>query len=247
MLRLTLLIDPPQRGSWNMALDEALLEQADQTGTATLRFYQWNEPTLSLGYFQPHAQRADHAASRTAPLVRRASGGGALVHHHELTYSFTTPISDRLAGSVEQLFYAFHETMIDLLAQWNVAASLYRGEPSRGQVSEPFLCFQRRAVGDLMVQGAKVLGSAQRRRRGAVLQHGGLLLRQSSNAPELPGIEELTGATLHPTEITTHWIPLLAERLSAEVHAGEITTSTHQLATTIEAEKFAHPSWNEKR
>ena len=74
--RLRLLIDPPAAGAWNMAVDEALLESAAIAGVATLRFYQWSEPTLSLGYFQAAADREQHAASRDCPLVRRPAAAG---------------------------------------------------------------------------------------------------------------------------------------------------------------------------
>ncbi len=79
-----LIIDPPAAGRWNMAVDEALLLSAASRRTVTLRVYQWEVPTLSLGYFQPHAQREQHASSRHCPLVRRATGGGAIVHDRRI-------------------------------------------------------------------------------------------------------------------------------------------------------------------
>lgn len=247
MQQVNLLLDTAHRGSWNMAADEALLQQAEVEGIATLRFYQWAVPTLSLGYFQSHTARQEHAASSDCPLVRRASGGGALVHDRELTYSFTAPIADRLAADVEQLYYAFHETLIELLAEWGLTAELYRGEAASKGQAEPFLCFQRRAVGDGILQGAKILGSAQRRRRGAVLQHGGVLLEQSLQAPQLPGIKELTGVTIQPAELRDRWAPLLQERLQAKFLETTLTPPTSQLAEQIEREKFAHVSWTHKR
>ena len=70
-----------------MAVDETLLESAAETSATTLRFYRWDRPTLSLGYFQQTADRTQHPESADCPLVRRSSGGGAIVHDHELTYS----------------------------------------------------------------------------------------------------------------------------------------------------------------
>jgi len=84
-----LIVDRPAPGAWNMAVDEALLDAAVEQGVAALRFYQWSEPTLSLGYFQRHADRDSHAASHDCTLVRRQSGGGAILHDRELTYSLT--------------------------------------------------------------------------------------------------------------------------------------------------------------
>jgi hypothetical protein len=88
---IRLIIDPPQNGAWNMAVDEALLLDAIEDGSATLRFYQWSEPTLSLGYFQRYADRNQHHASRNCAIVRRQSGGGAILHDRELTYSLVLP------------------------------------------------------------------------------------------------------------------------------------------------------------
>ena len=75
-----LIIDPPASGAWNMAVDEALLIDAADSGIATLRFYQWDVPTLSLGYFQAYDDRHQHAASGDCVCVRRQTGGGAIVH-----------------------------------------------------------------------------------------------------------------------------------------------------------------------
>ena len=74
-----------------MAVDETLLFDAAENGTATLRFYSWDEPTLSLGYFQRYADREQHTASRTCAVVRRQTGGGAILHDRELTYSLALP------------------------------------------------------------------------------------------------------------------------------------------------------------
>src|SRR4029453_12753533 len=198
MSPLRLIHDPPAAGAWNMAVDEALLESAAATGVATLRFYEWSEPTLSLGYFQLADDRTAHFASRECPLVRRSSGGGAIVHDRELTYSFALPQRDTRAAAASELVYLFHETLAEALAQFGIATALYK--PPTGACnsrsayvvgSEPFLCFERRACGDLLCGHAKIAGSAQRRRRGAVLQHGSVLLAASRCAPELPGIENM--------------------------------------------------------
>src|SRR5581483_5910324 len=92
-----LLIDPPAAGAWNMSVDEMLLERTSAEGGFQLRFYQWNEPTLSLGYFQAVQDRAGHEASRGCALVRRLSGGGAILHDRELTHMPSTcPSTERL-------------------------------------------------------------------------------------------------------------------------------------------------------
>ena len=92
-----LIIDRPLPGAWNMAVDEALLLDASENGSASLRFYGWNAPTLSLGYFQRYDDRDLHAASRDCAVVRRQTGGGAILHDRELTYSLVLPPNHPLA------------------------------------------------------------------------------------------------------------------------------------------------------
>src|SRR6185436_21089599 len=134
-------IHDKQRGPMNMAVDEALLLSAPRFGP-TLRFYQWEEPTLSLGYFQSAAERSQHEASAACPIVRRSTGGGAILHHHELTYSLVTPVSQQDKTASQPLYYAFHETLVEALAELNIEATLFL-EESLQQIAhvEPFLCF----------------------------------------------------------------------------------------------------------
>ena len=211
----------------NMAVDQAILESVDAGGPTTLRLYGWSAPSLSLGYFQSAAQRHRHAASQSIDWVRRATGGGAIVHDCELTYSFAVPIRDRRLGAREDLYHQSHLAIAQLLSQFGVRAQFYRELAERAeQYSEPFLCFQRRTAEDLIVSGYKVLGSAQRRSRYALLQHGSLLLRASRAAPELPGVGDLTSCQLS----VEHWSELIPEALLSTLGlrqwvAGELQTA----------------------
>jgi lipoate-protein ligase A len=243
--RLRLLVDPPAAGARNMAVDEVLLTSAAEQGIATLRFYGWEVPTLSLGYFQRAADRELHASSLCCPLVRRASGGGAIVHDCELTYSIAMPLRDVRASAATELYGAFHETLIGTLARFGVVAALYGstcdagpGERISNSSQQPFLCFARRACGDIICGGAKIVGSSQRRRRGAVLQHGSILLGESSCAPELSGIAQLTGHTIEPGALAQAWTADLARKLGASAAPGEFTESEQERAR-FHAERFA--------
>lgn len=242
-----LLIDSPGAGSWNMAVDEALMISAGKLGTPALRFYAWKDPTLSLGYFQAHADRHAHEASRSCALVRRATGGGAILHHFELTYSFVAPISDRLSADVESLYYAFHETLIDVLLPYGVEARLCTDPVSFPRGGEPFWCFERRARGDVLLGDAKIAGSAQRRHYGAVLQHGSILLLRSPHTPHLPGIGELSGRVLSTPELIMAWTPALARRLNVALEPSERSQAEEDTARCLEAAKFGHPEWTERR
>ncbi|MCE9548340.1 MAG: lipoate--protein ligase family protein [Planctomycetia bacterium] len=252
---LRLLFDPPADGAWNMALDELLLDEAATTGQATLRFYAWSEPTLSLGYFQNAGDRAAHAASLNCPLVRRASGGGAIVHDAELTYSLALP--ERADAGVPAgnaaLYDLLHETLIAALREWNVTASrLVKAAGALPQApgsgaAEPFLCFMRRAAGDVLCDGAKVGGSAQRRRRGAVLQHGSVLLRASAAAPELAGLAELCGVEIDRGGLAEAWAGGLLKQGLGPMQHTPLSSEMLSAAMSLSQAKYRSAAWNERR
>ena len=243
-----LIVDPPQPGDWNMAVDEALLRSA-AGGITTLRFYQWSEPTLSLGYFQALQDRQAHLASRDCAVVRRASGGGAILHDGELTYSFAAPIDDRLSTNVAALYRAFHETLIEALAHWGISVRLYQGPASVGRTAklQPFLCFERRTEGDVLLEDAKVCGSAQRRHGGAVLQHGSVILSTSEKAPEIAGIEQLAGPAIARLELARKWSTRLELRLGVGLQSADLTGQERSAAAEVREAKFAAPTWLDRR
>jgi lipoate-protein ligase A len=230
-----LLLDPPAAGAWNMALDEALLDQAcgssSQVTQPTWRFYRWSEPTLSLGYFQAEADRSEHKASAACPLVRRLTGGGAIVHDQELTYSLVVPAGHPLSIGRDRLYRLVHGALVTALSEFSLSATLCPGGPAAPP--EPFLCFQRRALGDVLLGNDKIAGSAQRRRRGAVLQHGSLLLRHSAAAPELPGLEDLSDQAFPIDRLIPVWLTALSSTLQLEFTPGSITDEERSRATAI--------------
>jgi lipoate-protein ligase A len=227
-----------------MATDEALLQSAAQRGVTTLRFYGWREPTLSLGYFQDYGDRRQHAASAGCPAVRRRSGGGAIVHDRELTYSFATVCGDRFRTAAEQFYREFHDTLADVLADLGIPAQPHRGTPTRAAA---FLCFQRRTAGDLTLQGQKITGSAQRRHRGGLLQHGSVLFARSERAPELPGIAELCGQSADPRSIIGQWSARLADRLSLRFVEGGLDAGERAAAESFCQRRFGSPEWTRTR
>lgn len=256
-----LLVDPPAGGAWNMAVDEALLEHAARTALPVLRFYRWTPATLSLGYFQRALARLDHPASRACPLVRRPSGGGAIVHDRELTYALIVPPGHRLARQAARLYRAVHAALVEALVQWGIKAQMVRCSPNSncdalasgpredaaGSTGEAFLCFDRRGEGDLVVGGAKIAGSAQRRRRGAVLQHGSLLLAASPAAPELPGVAEAAGLALEADLLRDRWTAHLAASLDLTFASGSLSPAERQTAVELQRSKYAAGEWTYRR
>lgn len=292
------LVDVPRRGTENMALDQHMLERAAETQVPLLRFYQWSAPTLSLGYFQPFQQRQQHSPSRQIDVVRRATGGGAIVHHHDWTYSLALPdtlldqvhpqvaagntaVRDRAGrniGASTSVYHCVHDAVIDWLRAHACAAtkwSLAEGGPpaeagcgvtpnatrnaavnsalpigGRGERAAPagcsFLCFERRSPGDVVIGEFKVMGSAQRRMRGGLLQHGSLLLSRSEYAPSLPGLAQL-GAPQTIQQAYLDFCERVTSRMAASLPVSfqrvpEITQLVPGVAPESEG-KFADSTW----
>ena len=240
-----LILDPPATGSWNMAADEALLRTAGDQQQLTLRVYRWNQPTLSLGYFQQYEQRHQHVASQHCQAVRRATGGGAIIHDQEVTYSLTAPVRDRVDPQILQWYDLVHTAWVTTLAQQG--AHTRRCTESDAQRESPFLCFQRRTAGDLLLDGFKIGGSAQRRHRAAVLQHGSLLVQQSAAAPELPGIAQLAGLDLLATSWLRDWIEEIGRELGVTWETGDLDDQERELASELTGEQFESPKWTLRR
>lgn len=253
---LRFVVDPPSDGAGNMAVDEALLGRAIDHGEATLRFYRWRAPTLSLGYFQKHADRERHPASAALPCVRRHSGGGAIIHDHELTYSLALPAAALPPGGAESCYRGVHAAVVSVLQNLlpaGVELALCEAAIARPPADEPFLCFQRRSNGDLLARTPsgehKVMGSAQRKRRGAVLQHGGLLLSRSESAPELPGLEELFGRPLVESAegLANALAAGIASALSLELGAAGQSGWLFRNPEGIDRRPFDDPAWTHRR
>jgi lipoate-protein ligase A len=190
---LEVIVEPePRSGADNMAIDESLLVSAIDHKTRTLRLYRWREPTVSLGYFQKDDDPVLMTRFAGLPRVRRLSGGGALLHDREITYSITLPDGHPLADAPTLLYDQVHAALVALLNDLGAPAHV-RGE-KRDQ-PEPFLCFGRGDPRDIVLAGHKIVGSAQRRRKGAILQHGALLLEHSTHAPEFRGLFNLAPQT----------------------------------------------------
>jgi lipoate-protein ligase A len=236
---------PPEvaDGFGNMARDEVLLESA-VAGCASLRFYGWTEATVSLGYFQPERLRHSDDRISNLPYVRRPTGGATLVHHHELTYALALP-AEVLCHNRESWLLRMHRIISAALATLGVPVSLQsltEGPPAAGA-----LCFQQLTCGDVLLRSAKVVGSAQRKQRGALLQHGAILLARSPYAPALPGIQELSGRTLSFEQTRAAIAREFALRTGWHF-VKEIWTSweTEQI-TRLALGKYSQDAWNRKR
>jgi lipoate-protein ligase A len=231
-----------------MALDEALLDAvAADPSAAAFRTYEWDPPTLSLGYFQATADVAADPRWRGVPVVRRPTGGGAIWHHHEVTYALVVPRGHPLARRSGDLYRAVHSAIADLLRARGVAAGRRGETPQAVAADRPFLCFADRDPEDVVAGGSKLVGSAQRRRSGAVLQHGSVLLARSPATPELPGASDLAPVAAERSA----WAALLRDEIPAALglrpHADEVTRAERERAAALERAVYRRPSWTARR
>ena len=187
------VIDPARSGKSNMAIDEALLQNATPQWPIVLRVYRWERPTLSIGHFQRIEDRQYDPRLCDLPWVKRKTGGGAIVHDSELTYSILVPRRETqpVKGHNEALYRAIHLAFVDNLKTLGWDANLSETctcKTTSDKETDAFLCFSRRTPVDLLVGGYKILGSAQRRTATGLIQHGSFLFRRAQSAPELFGL-----------------------------------------------------------
>jgi lipoate-protein ligase A len=169
-----LWVDETPRPGWaNMAIDQTLLDRAELLGESWLRLYAWEPHCLSFGRHEPATRRYD--AERIAALgidtVRRPTGGRAVWHGDELTYAVAAP-GPRF-GSLQEAYLEIHDMIGQALGELGIDAVL--ASSRRSEPLDAGACFSQPAGGEVLVGGRKVVGSAQLRRGGALLQHGSIL------------------------------------------------------------------------
>ena len=177
-MRWRLLYTPELPAVENMALDAALMERARLTEERVFRVYTWRRPTLSLGRNQTARglYDPDTARARGVDVVRRPTGGRAVLHHREVTYSVTGPVASESDGeSLRDAYASINRLLLDGLRRLGVRADLAR-PAVRAPLPSGAPCFETPTEGELVVGARKLVGSAQFREQGAFLQHGSILI-----------------------------------------------------------------------
>lgn len=169
------IVSPPLDGASNMAIDEALF---NLNAPPTLRFYFWKRPTISVGRFQRlNAEFINKCKDASIDLVRRPTGGRAILHNNELTYAISAPYSKmRHSSSLAELYTVLAEWQIDSFASMGINASLAGKKWSGRSYLESDACFLTSTSFEVNVAGRKISGSAQRRGKDSFLQHGSILI-----------------------------------------------------------------------
>jgi lipoate-protein ligase A len=225
----------------NMAVDEVLLAGAGRR--PTLRFYAWDPEAVSLGFFQPFERLGGR------PVVRRITGGGAILHRDELTFAVAAPVGFLgEGGGVKASFHAVHRAIAAGLAHVGVKVE--------GQVEvevevqggvEPFLCFERKSETDLTFRGRKLVGSAQRRSGRAVLQHGSIPLGSQASDCETLTVSAAAGRPVSYDEVAGAVARGFREALDVDLEPGGLEPGEVEAARRLAVERYGADAWTARR
>lgn len=264
-----LLLTPPARGAWNMAVDESILEHIGRgEALPTLRLYAWTPPCLSLGHAQPFVD-VDMARlkSRGWEVVRRATGGRAILHTDELTYSVIAPADEpRVEGSVLESYNRLAGALLRAVKSLEIPVEMKEGKVNDGGTPNP-VCFEVPSTYEITVNGKKLIGSAQARKKEGVLQHGSLPLSgdltritqalkfENEAAREHAArrllerattVESALGREVSWETAAQAFVEAFEAQLGLRFERGELSDSESKRAEELVKEKYDHPSWTER-
>lgn len=262
-----LLITPAANGAWNMAVDEALLEAVGQgLSLPCLRLYAWEPACLSIGYAQASSDvDQDRLHAFGWGWVRRPTGGRAILHTDELTYSIMAPLNEpRVAGTVLQSYQRLSKGLLAALHAINIPAIAHpTGIPGSDRANGP-VCFEVPSNYEIVVDGKKLVGSAQARRKDGVLQHGTLplwgdltriiqVLRFTDEHHRIEAsqrllshattVESILGYQLEWQSAADAFIEGFHTELELDFKRDELLARELARAEQLVEEKYSHPSW----
>jgi lipoate-protein ligase A len=248
--KLRLIVDEPLTGNLNMGIDEAILEAVNNgESIATLRFYQWNEPTISLGYFQKAADFLEQDDTiKNMPMVRRQTGGGAILHDDEITYSLIVPLNGSLPfTNIGPMVELVHDAFISVNAEMGLPLT-YRGTTTQDDHAQkgPFFCFSRSHCLDLTLDDLKIVGSAQRRKKNSALQHGSFILKKNYKQQTCAAADEKITSRFDTPGFIKKTSTIIATKLNLTMENGTLTDKERQYALGME-KKYASDDWTKQR
>ena len=241
-----LLDSGPCQSAYNMALDETLMRWAGNT--ATVRFYSWDPPALSLGYFQSAGEfDLDDLAASGIPVVRRPTGGGAIYHHGELTFTVAAgPLaSQTLGATIGQRYERVHGAVIEALRTFGVESAMRGGTlDAPFSPSEHRLCFDRTIGCDIVAGGRKLVGSAQRKTRHGFLQHGSIPLVEN---PMTPGAAWVNGCSKREVgygPLTEALAGAFEESFGVKLVPGGLSGAEEARVEELLENRYSTEAWN---
>lgn len=255
-----LLVHPPGDGAWNMAVDEAVLESyaaEDAPASPTLRLYAWRPAALSLGRFQRAEGSHDPAFLRASgiDLVRRPTGGTAVLHEFERTYALTARLrSEPFPGSVLETYRRVAGALCEALRRLGVDASVQEPEAASAGRPADAACFGTSSAHEISAGGRKLVGSAQLRRRGAFLQHGSILLHSDPErlaraighgwaSPHFTDLSREVGTAPEASVMDDALVRAFEESFSARMTPGRLTARETRRATRLRGWKYLSTLW----
>ncbi|ABX05505.1 MAG TPA: lipoate--protein ligase family protein [Herpetosiphon sp.] len=250
-------------GATNMAIDHALVLHANQSPYPTLRIYRWQPACLSIGAFQPYSD-VNVAACQQAQIeiVRRPTGGRAILHDAELTYSITAPNSNPLLGG--RVLKTYRTISHGLLVGLRQLVSTVDWATSTSDGPKSAACFDTPSDFEITVAGRKLVGSAQTRTRGAILQHGTVLLQadrqQLSQVLHLPteldsaalaerliALDEAAQRPVSFDEAQQAIVAGFATAFNLEFQPDQLTEQELATAERLRHERYTNPEWLQRR
>ena len=269
MITWRLIKTPPARGAWNMAVDEAILEHAGRGDVLpTLRLYAWEPPCLSLGIAQPFSDvDIPRLESHGWEVVRRVTGGRAILHTNELTYSVNGSSDEpNLAGTVLESYNRLAGALLAAVQDLSLPVEMKEGKAENNGEPNP-VCFEVPSTYEITVDGKKLIGSAQARRKEGVLQHGSLPLTgdltricQALAFPDESArenamrrllarattVQSVLGREVAWETAAQAFIRAFEAQLGLAFEEGELSESELARAEELVTEKYAHPSWTQR-
>ena len=232
-------------GYTNMAIDESLFVPGQkQNRVPVLRLYGFEPPAVSLGYFQNIATiRVDGY-----DVVRRLTGGGAILHNKELTYSLTIAEENEfIPRDIFDSYQKINKVLLQGLRLLGIEASTPHQNFSGGDKKRIAFCFDLPSRCDIVIKGGKLAGSAQRRKNGILLQHGSILIEKSSLMQGSIGIDNVLEREVDFEELSECIIKGFEKGLGIELIPDELSTEERSLANELRVKKYTQDSWNKRR
>ncbi len=265
-----LLITPAACGVWNMAADEAILESIGRGDSLpTLRLYAWEPACLSLGYAQPITDvDIPRLQAHGWEMVRRLTGGRAVLHTDEMTYSVIAPLNEPLvAGTVLESYSRLAAALVEALHLLGLPVEVQERAETGSKNPNP-VCFEVPSTSEITAGGKKLVGSAQARRKEGILQHGSLPLtgdlarilqvlafpdedartRAASQLLErATTVETALGHIVSWDEAAQAYISAFRSVLTLDLQPGELSRQEKTRTGQLVENKYSTPTWNRKQ
>ena len=247
----------PQRGSWNMAVDDFLFHSLPEAPLTYLRFYCWQRPTVSLGYSQKMRRVVDlkFCEEQGIDIVRRMTGGKLVLHHKEVTYSICSSDGETFSSKLIDSYRLISEALMQGLRRMGLEPYL-ADAPPKSYLRGNLPCFSYPARNEVEVNGKKIIGSAQKRTGSRFIQHGSIPLEDDEgllnsvsfhkgeeNLLRKTSLSQLLGKAVSFDWAVEHFISGISEFFQAKLTPKIFDDTEKKAILRIEKERYANKDW----